>query len=262
MHPEHAPDGVPGQCEVWQPARFRAKSRHRTLPRGQPGAMRAPVALLLALWLAVLARASADDVGVYDAEFEEPEVEQSELERHQFGTHTANSEQYDFVRPALAEREKEGDGQGGQWRQTRLPNGMKLVGMADFPLLPLMQAMFNKGPSADGDEDDDNDDGPPQILPPIEQGMPMSRVLQHIRQTLSEAKPPPSSRRAARDLGDGADGDGYIDHLSARGLQLLEADLRRKVTRARHTAPPLPALSPDPLPPYSSAAWNAPRHGS
>ena len=206
--------------------------------------MRAPVALLLALWLAVLARTSADDVGVYDADFEEPEVEQSELERHQFGTHTANSEQYDFVRPTLVEREKEGDGQGGQWRQTRLPNGMKLVGMADFPLLPLMQAMFNKGSSADGDEDDDNDDGPPQILPPIEQGMPMSRVLQQIRQTLSEAKPPPSSRRAARDLGDGADGDGYIDHLSARGLQLLEADLRRKVTRARHTAPPLPDQLP------------------
>ena len=128
-------------------------------------------------------------------EYEEPEVEPSALEQRATGTHDGGM-QYNFVQREAEQQEKQGSAH-------RLGNGIEIINVrAGGALSQLMEAIL-KGSAREGEEEEEGEEEGEeeevaQAFPSVEPGMPISRVLQHIQETLSHARPTKGQRAAAR----------------------------------------------------------------
>ncbi len=213
--------------------------------------------LLVTVMLTVHAGwAEKDDEEVY-----EPEVEPSDLERHQFMTHSTEGTQFDFVREEANEQAKEHGGGIG----SEAPGGGHALLQMMKQLAEAMSAQQQKAKLQSKTRSKANTaKRKPKTnpLPQIAVGTPVSEVLRQIRLSLEAADPEPSAATAEA-TGASADADedqgneedeededdplAFIDHLDARGLRLLESDLERQLRRVRRRQSRLAAAAQAPL---------------
>ena len=217
------------------------------------------VVVLLVVVLATQAGGTEESDEIYD-----PDVEPSDLERHQFVTHSVEGSQFDFVRKEAQEQKERGHGSGGE-----------ALGIGNKALLEMLKQLAKamdaateaakisprvtagaQSPPKPGSEITDElqqktrsqahaakRKPKPNPLPQIEVGTPVSVVLRQIRLSLEAADPEPRAVAAglmeasADDDEDDEDDEddplSFIDYLDARGLRLLEVDLERQLRRIR-----------------------------
>ena len=217
------------------------------------------VALLLLLLLATQAGGTEESDEIYD-----PDVEPSDLERHQFVTHSTEGTQFDFVRKEAQEQTERGHGSGGEalgiGNKALLEMLKQLAKAMDAAteaakISPRVTAGAQSPPKPVTEKKDEMQQKTrsqahaakrkpkPNPLPQIEVGTPVSEVLRQIRLSLEAADPEPRAVAAglmessADDDEDDEDDEddplSFIDYLDARGLRLLEVDLERQLRRIR-----------------------------
>jgi len=233
-------------------------SKHVERPHVIPQLVMRLVVVLLVV-LAKQAGGTEESDEIYD-----PDVEPSDLERHQFVTHSAEGSQFDFVRKEAQEQKERGHGSGGE-----------ALGIGNKALLEMLKQLAKamdaateaakisprvtagaQSPPKPGSEISDElqqktrsqahaakRKPKPNPLPRIEVGTPVSEVLRQIRLSLEAADPEPRAVAAglmeasADDDEDDEDDEddplSFIDYLDARGLRLLEVDLERQLRRIR-----------------------------
>ena len=217
------------------------------------------VALLLLVLLATQAGGTEESDEIYD-----PDVEPSDLERHQFVTHSTEGTQFDFVRKEAQEQTERGHGSGGEalgiGNKALLEMLKQLAKAMDAAteaakISPRVTAGAQSPPKPVTEKKDEMQQKTrsqahaakrkpkPNPLPQIEVGTPVSEVLRQIRLSLEAADPEPRAVAAglmessADDDEDDEDDEddplSFIDYLDARGLRLLEVDLERQLRRIR-----------------------------
>ena len=217
------------------------------------------VALLLLVLLATQAGGTEESDEIYD-----PDVEPSDLERHQFVTHSTEGTQFDFVRKEAQEQTERGHGSGGEalgiGNKALLEMLKQLAKAMDAAtkaakISPRVTAGAQSPPKPVSEKKDEMQQKTrsqahaakrkpkPNPLPQIEVGTPVSEVLRQIRLSLEAADPEPRAVAAglmessADDDEDDEDDEddplSFIDYLDARGLRLLEVDLERQLRRIR-----------------------------
>jgi hypothetical protein len=238
--------------------RGEVSSKHVERPPVIPQLVMRLVVVLLVV-LAKQAGGTEESDEIYD-----PDVEPSDLERHQFVTHSAEGSQFDFVRKEAQEQKERGHGSGGE-----------ALGIGNKALLEMLKQLAKamdaateaakisprvtagaQSPPKPGSEITDElqqktrsqahaakRKPKPNPLPRIEVGTPVSEVLSQIRLSLEAADPEPRAVAAglmeasADDDEDDEDDEddplSFIDYLDARGLRLLEVDLERQLRRIR-----------------------------
>ena len=204
--------------------------------------------------LLFFAIAQADVVDVFDDgnEFEAPGVEDSSLESHQTRTHDEESgSQYNFVEQAAEDQRTKGVAAGKTLSDLLTSGGaeVEVVDLTDRPasfgLADLIQQMLFAKPKPSKPKR--------AALPSVPPDAPVSQLLQTIRQSTHDVplvtaqRVPPGRGREGASEAAGALSD--LDSLDATGLEVLEAELLRKV-------PPL-AASPLAAPP--PAAHRSPK---
>ena len=217
------------------------------------------IALLLLVLLATQAGGTEESDEIYD-----PDVEPSDLERHQFVTHSTEGTQFDFVRKEAQEQTERGHGSGGEalgiGNKALLEMLKQLAKAMDAAtkaakISPRVTAGAQSPPKPVTEKKDEMQQKTrsqahaakrkpkPNPLPQIEVGTPVSEVLRQIRLSLEAADPEPRAVAAglmessADDDEDDEDDEddplSFIDYLDARGLRLLEVDLERQLRRIR-----------------------------
>ena len=197
-------------------------------------------------------------------EIYDPDVEPSDLERHQFVTHSTEGTQFDFVRKEAQEQTERGHGSGGEalgiGNKALLEMLKQLAKAMDAAtkaakISPRVTAGAQSPPKPVTEKKDEMQQKTrsqahaakrkpkPNPLPQIEVGTPVSEVLRQIRLSLEAADPEPRAVAAglmessADDDEDDEDDEddplSFIDYLDARGLRLLEVDLERQLRRIR-----------------------------
>ena len=188
--------------------------------------------------------------------YEEPEEEPSALEDYHATTHGEAGQQFDFVgKEAVASTQKRPQGESDMpsvvEQLQRLLNGggeSKMLKVEPLSLTDMLKAVSEatlsqaaKAPRSKGGAGQKR---PTASLPSIKPGTPISQVLQHMRRSLETAasveaarQPPPttmakrSGARMSSDRDRMSGTDDYIGRLDARGLDMLEAELRAKLAR-------------------------------
>ena len=141
-----------------------------------------------------------------ELEHEEPEVEPSSLVKHRTSTHDGAGMQYNFV-----EQAKE------QSRESAAP-GIEIATAETSSLLKdLLEAMGQSKRRTPG-------------LPQVRTDAPLSEVLQKMRGTLFQmGERPRAVDGDAAEMHQASASNDYIDHLSVKGLDILEEELVAKV---------------------------------
>ena len=220
----------------------------------------------------------AQDVGVY----EEPSVEASSLERHQTGTHDSEGQQYNFVEQAARERQASSGkatsladllAGGGEVKTVSLADllaggggsEVEVVDMESGPakgLHEMIQKLFSSSPGVAA-----KPKAKPSKLPSVPPDTPLADVLSSIRQTMHSAEviggdaAGRRGRAAEAEAGEGGGGGSdheYIDHLDARGPDLLEADLLAQLQRVRNNQQAARAEQPVRRPPQEPCCTQGP----
>ena len=219
------------------------------------------------LWVVAFCLAALTAGDDNDEAYDEPEVEPSTLERHEYATHSTQGEQFDFVRDAAEEQETDTGSStapqslGALMQQLNQRNadgsGMSLVDMMG----KLSEALAERQKLQQQQPPPQPRKQPPSSPPTAEAiakarkvkqltkvavDTPVSEVLRNIRLSFEAAAPGP--RAALDSSGSSSDADeeeeeddedededrlAYIDHLDARGLRLLEGSLRRQLRRVQ-----------------------------